>query len=240
MFEVIPSSPANCADQLSTGNVNIGLIPSIEYQRIENLMVIPGISIASIGQVRSILLIQPKGKQDIRSVALDSSSRTSVGLVRILLEERMKIRPDFISCAPDLGRMLERCDAALLIGDAALKVPLDAYRVIDLGEEWLKWQQTPFVTAFWACRTDAALPPDLNSTFQEAKEWGLKRRKEIASAYARRLDLPPAFLEEYLHRNIDYDLGPAHIEGLQKFYRLANGKNLTAALRPIRFVGADA
>jgi chorismate dehydratase len=238
MFDVIPSSPAKCADQLSAGEVDIGVIPSIEYQRIKDLLIIPEISIASFGEVRSILLIQPKGEHSIRSVALDASSRTSATLVRILLKERMKLRPDFISCPPDLDRMLERCDAALLIGDAALKVPLDAYRVLDLAAEWVKWQGTPFVFAFWACRTDAAIPNDINSIFQEAKDWGLKRRKEIASVYAEILNLPESFLEGYLHHSIDYGMGAEHIEGLQEFYRLAYGQKLTAELRPIQFVGA--
>ena len=214
MFEVVPSSPAKCADQLSSGEVDLGLIPSIEYQLISNLQIIPEISISSLSEVRSILLIRPKKKQSIRSVALDTSSRTSVALVRILLEAKMGIHADFVPCPPDLDLMLSRCDAALLIGDAALKVPL------------------------WACRPDIAIPPDLNSLFLEAKDWGLKRRREIASVYAESLALPASFLEDYLIHNIDYEMGSEHIEGLKKFYQLANQQKLIPELRPLHFVPA--
>jgi len=238
MFEVVPSSPAKCADQLSSGEVDIGLIPSIEYQLISNLQIIPEISISSLSEVRSILLIRPKKKQSIRSVALDTSSRTSVALVRILLEAKMGIRADFVPCPPDLDLMLSRCDAALLIGDAALKVSLENYDTNDLAAEWVEWQQMPFVCAFWACRPDIAIPPDLNSLFLEAKDWGLKRRREIASAYAESLALPASFLEDYLIHNIDYEMGSEHIEGLKKFYQLANQQKLIPELRPLHFVPA--
>jgi chorismate dehydratase len=236
MYEVVPSSPARCADQLSNGEVDIGLIPSIEYQLIADLQIIPEISISSLDEVRSILLIKPKKKQNIHSVALDTSSRTSVALVRILLEAKMGIRPNFVPCPPDLDLMLNRCDAALLIGDAALKVPLESYETRDLAAEWVQWQQKPFVCAFWACRPEAAISPNLNSVFREAKIWGLKRRSEIARAYAEALSLPASFLEEYLLNNIDYEMGSEHIEGLQKFYQLAHQQGLVPNIEPLRFV----
>jgi chorismate dehydratase len=234
-FEVFPSSPANCADQLARGEADIGVIPSIEYQRIPGLRIIPDISIASLGRVRSILMIKPRGKSVIHSVALDTSSRTSVTLAKILLSSKMGIHPEYVSCPPDLDYMLERCDAALLIGDPALKVRLEDYDITDLAEEWVEWQQKPFVCAFWACRKDASLPSDLNGIFLEAKNWGLKHRREIALAYAASLNLPASFLESYLRHNIDYDLEPMHIEGLQKFHMLARQENLIPELRPLLF-----
>jgi chorismate dehydratase len=234
-FEVIPSSPANCADQLSKGEADIGVIPSIEYQRIPNLQIIPDISIASLGKVRSILMIKPRGKRVIRSVALDTSSRTSVALAKILLHSKMGIRPEYVSCPPDLDRMLAQCDAALLIGDPALKVNLADCDATDLAEEWVEWQQKPFVCALWACRKDASLPSDLNDIFLEAKNWGLKHRREIALAYATSLNLPAPFLESYLRHNIDYDLEPTHIEGLNQFFQLAKQEDLIPELRPLQF-----
>ncbi len=236
MFEVVPSSPANCADQLASGEVDIGLIPSIEYQLISRVQIVPEISISSLREVRSILLIRPKKKPSIHSVALDTSSRTSVALVRILLEAKLGVHPNFVPCPPDLDLMLSRCDAALLIGDAALKVPLESYDTNDLAAEWVEWQQMPFVCAFWACRPDAAISQDLNSVFLEAKEWGLKRRSEIARVYAESLALPAPFLEDYLIRNIDYELGSEHIKGLKKFYQLANQQKLISEIRPLQFV----
>jgi chorismate dehydratase len=236
-FEVVPSSPASCADQLSKGEVDIGLIPSIEYERIPNLQIIPDISISSLSAVRSILLIRRKGVQTIRTVALDTSSRTSVALAKILLHANMGLAPAFFPNAPDPAVMLDRCDAALLIGDAALRIRPEDYETIDLAEKWFGWQKKPFVFAFWACRTDARLPADPVSVFAEAKEWGLRRRGEIASVFSNSLDLPIPFLEDYLLHNIDFDLGTRHLAGLQRFYELAHQENLIPEFRPLHFVG---
>jgi chorismate dehydratase len=235
-FEVFPSSPASCADQLSKGEVEIGLIPSIEYQRIPGLRIIPDVSISSLAEVRSILLVKPKGKSEINSVALDNSSRTSVALTKILLHMKMGIRPEFVPHPPDLRAMLHQCDAALLIGDAALRVSLADYETMDLAGEWAQWQQKPFVCAFWACRPDFPVPSDLNSIFLEAKAWGLERRSEIAAVYAKSLNLPASFLEDYLKNNINFDMGARHIQGVEIFYQLARELNLIPDLQPLRFV----
>jgi chorismate dehydratase len=235
-FEVVPASPAVCADQLAKGEVDIGLIPSVEYERIPDLRIIPDISISSLAAVRSILLIRRKGTEAIRSVALDTSSRTSVALAKILLQAKMGIHPEYVPHPPDPEAMLKLCDAALLIGDAALKIRLEEYDTTDLAELWAQWQQRPFVCAFWACRTSVPLPADVISVFREAKEWGLQRREEIASVFSKSLDLPMAFLEKYLRQNIDFDLGARHLDGLQRFYELAKQENLIAEFRPPRFL----
>ncbi len=238
LFEVIPSSPAVCADQLAKGEVDIGVIPSIEYQRIPYLQIIPDISISSIGAVRSILLIQRKGAKSIRSVALDTSSRTSVALTKVLLQANMHIHPEYFSFPPEPAAMLESCDAALLIGDPALKLMPENYQTTDLAESWVQWQKKPFVCAIWACRNEARLPADVHSIFLEAKEWGLSRRDEIASLFSKSLDLPAKFLANYLRENINYDLGPEHIEGLERFYELAAQEGLIPERRPLHFTAA--
>jgi len=235
-FEVVPSAPSQCADQLAAGEVDIGLIPSIEYQRIPDLEIIPDISIASLEKVRSLLLIKPKGKTELRSVALDTSSRTTVALTRMLLREKMGIQPEFLPHAPDLPRMLARCDAALLIGDAALQVNPEDYDTIDLVEEWVAWQKKPFVCAVWACRNTGKLPEELPAIFQAAREWGLLHFPEIAAVYAKSLNLPALFLENYLRNNIDFYLGPKHLEGLNAFYRLAARQEIIPELRPLTFL----
>jgi chorismate dehydratase len=235
MFDVVPSSPADCADQLAGGEVDIGLIPSIEYQRIPGLQIIPGISIAALDEVRSILLVKQKGQPSVNRVALDTSSRTSVALTKVFLQAKMRMHPKFVPHPADAPAMLKDCDAALLIGDPALKVRLEDYDVLDLAGEWVRWQQKPFVFAFWACRSGVSLPSDLNSIFLEAKAWGLNRRAEIAAAYAKLLDLPQSFLEDYLVRNINYDLSADHIAGLQKYYELALQEELIPEIQPLRF-----
>jgi predicted solute-binding protein len=132
--------------------------------------------------------------------------------------------------------MLRRCDGALLIGDAALKFSTEEYEIVDLAEEWVAWQQKPFVFAFWACRANLPEPAELVETFLEAKRWGLQAREDVSSVYSKRLELPEPFLNSYLHFNVDYDLGPAHIEGLTRFYQLAFELNLIPELKPIRFL----
>ena len=235
-FEVIPSAPSVCADQLARGEVDIGLIPSIEYQRIPDLAIIPGISIASVEKVRSLLLIKPKEKKEIRSVALDTSSRTTAALTKILLHETKGLHPEFVPHPPDLKKMLNRCDAALLIGDAALQVNPDDYDTIDLVEEWFNWQKKPFVCAVWACRKGVAFPSDMVEIFQAAKEWGLQRFPEISDSYAKTLNLSIKFLEDYLERNINFDLGTEHIKGLREFHRLAEKHSLISNLRSLEFL----
>ncbi len=236
-FEVFAAPPSHCADRLASGEADIGLIPSIEYQRIPNLRIIPGMAVACSSRVRSVLMVRPRGRE-IRSVAMDTSSRTSVVLLKLILRWKMNLTPTFVPHRPDLNRMLEACDAALLIGDSALRVSPGDYEFLDLAEAWIEWQGRPFVFAFWACRSDARLPDDTVHVFQEAREWGLGARSEIIAEYSRKLNLPPSFLSEYLSLNIEYDLAAPHIEGLKRFYRLAHAATLIPALEPVRFLPA--
>jgi chorismate dehydratase len=236
-FGLVQSSPARCADQVASGDVDLGIIPSIEYQRIPGLKIVPGIGVASGERVRSVLLIRPKGcRGTIRSVALDTNSRTSVTLLKILLLERSGLEPEFVHHAPNPTEMLAQCDAALIIGDAALQIPLDDYEVTDLAQAWVEWQRKPFVFAIWACRESVELPEDLVETLQEAKIWGCARKSEIASCFAAKLGLPARFLEEYLSRNVEYDLTPRHFDGLETFYSHAHAAGLIGELKPIRFL----
>ena len=235
-FDVVPSTPSVCADRLARGEADIGLIPSVEYQRIPNLAIIPGISISSLKKVRSLLLIKPKGSNTIRSVAIDTSSRTSAALTRILLFETMGIQPEFVPHPPNPEKMLSICDAALLIGDPALQINIDDYDTVDLVEEWTQWQKKPFVCAVWACRKSVASHPGLLEAFHAAKEWGLQRFPEIARRYAESLNLSDRFLEDYLRYNINFDLDFEHVEGLHEFYQLAKKHGLIPSLRPLEFI----
>ncbi len=234
-FEVLAAPPAYCADRLAAGAADIGMIPSIEYQRIPGLRIIPGMSVACSTQVRSVLMVRHKDRH-VRSVAVDTSSRTSVVLLKLLLRVKMGLNPIFVPHPPDLKKMLEACDAALLIGDAALQISPQDYESLDLAEAWIKWQERPFVFAFWACRSEARLPDNIAEVFQEAKKSGLGARPEIIADYSRKLNLSPLFLDEYLSRNIEYDLGGAHIEGLESFYRLAYAADLIPGLQTVRFL----
>jgi chorismate dehydratase len=235
-YQILPATPARCAEQLANGEADIGLIPTVEYQRIPNLLVIPEIAVAAANEVRSVLLVRPHGRVRIRSVALDTSSRTSVALLKLLLHSRMGLAPEYVPCKPNVSDMLHRCDAALIIGDAALRCTGEEYEIMDLAAAWRDWQAKPFVFAFWACRAETALPEHVIEIFQEARDWGLARIEEIAAAHALSLGLPAAFLEEYLRRNLDHVMGPEHREGLERFYRLAFEAGLINSLKPVRFV----
>ena len=236
LFDIIPVSPARCADQLSGGEADIGLIPSIEYQRIDGLSVIPGAAIAARKEVRSVLLVRPRSSSQIRTVALDTSSRSSIALLRLLLETRMGLSPQYIPHEPDVGAMLRQCDAALIIGDPALRCSPDEFEIMDLGAAWKAWQGTPFVFAFWACAERISREQGLADLFLEAKAWGVARMEEIAASYSSKMNLPHAFLENYLRCNLDHNLGPEHMEGLSRFYRLALEAKLISKTSPIRFV----
>ena len=236
-FRVFPATPAQCAEQLARGEVDVGLIPSIEYQRTPGLCVIPDIAVAAINEVRSVLLVRPTGgaNRSPRSVALDTSSRTSVALLKLLLKIRMGLEPEYRPHEPDVTGMLATCDAALVIGDTALHCSPEQYDIMDLGAAWRSWQQRPFVFAFWACRPEAMATTDLVPLFQEARDWGLARIDEIAAAYAVALTLPQPFLKNYLCRNLDHSMGAEHIEGLERFYRLSHQAGLIKDLMPVRF-----
>ncbi|KAB2968286.1 MAG: menaquinone biosynthesis protein [Thermoanaerobaculia bacterium] len=152
-------APAAIADRLRAGTLDVGLVPSIELSRIPGLRVVPGLAIAATHEVRSVLLVSRVPVGEIRSVALDDNSRTSAALVRILLEERYGLRPEYRPAHADLEPMLAGADAALLIGDPALAVPRERYVVLDLAGEWLELTGRPFVFAVWAVRRGAAHGP---------------------------------------------------------------------------------
>ncbi len=235
-FEVVAAPPARCADLLARGESDIALIPSIEYLRIPDLAIVPGIAVAALGPVRSVLLVGHR-ERELRTVAVDTCSRTSVVLLNLWLRSILKLTPEFILHEPDLPRMLNQCDAALLIGDSALSLPAGQYEVLDLAEAWVRWQQKPFVFALWACRAGIAGTDGLVAALEEAKAWGLGMRRQIAGIYSRRLSLPAPDLEDYLFHNVDYELSDRHLEGLMQFYRLAEQGGLVSVAEGLRFAG---
>lgn len=229
---LLHGTPARCAQLLSGGEVDVALIPSIEYLRIPGLTVLPGMAIASRRQARSVLLVSRVAAAEIRSVALDHSSRTSVALLKILLERRSRHRVSYHEMEPTLHRMLETRDAALLIGDAALVARTSGLKVYDLAAEWHAMTGLPFVFAFWAVRPAADLPR-LSQTFLDSKMQGLTQRESIAQEAASELGLPASDLSEYLRTNIYYDLGEEEIKALWLFYRLARESALVETAREL-------
>lgn len=236
LFEVQFILPSECSDALREGRADAGIIPSIEYQRIPDLKIVPDLSVSSSGPVRSVLLISHVPAEEIRSVALDTSSRTSACLVQILLRHQYKITPAFTPHAPDLQGMLQKHDAALMIGDPALAADFPGLRVYDLASEWRAMTGLPFVFAVWAVRADAATP-DLVQPFQEAAAFSMSRLDEIVRTESVRTQLPEWLVRAYLTQNIDFTLGDRNLAGLMLFYTLAFELGLTTQAKPPQFIG---
>ena len=228
-FEVAYTVPSHCALELQNGKADIGIIPAAAYATIPDLSILPGVAIASKGPVRSILLVSSKPMSEIRTVVLDSSSLTSVALIRILFEKYWGGARDFTSRPPDIESMLSAGDAALLIGDLALKVDRSRYYTWDLAEEWLGFTGKPFVFAFWAVRNQAAQASklDLASVFQRSRDHGLEPANldQIVETWAPKLNLTERDVHEYLTSNIFYYLDESCLEGLRLFYRYAHECN---------------
>jgi predicted solute-binding protein len=221
LFDLDFRIPSGCADDLAAGAADIGIIPSFELTR-QDLEVIPGAGIACRGPVRSILLISSRPAPEIRTLAADSSSRTSVELVRIVLERRYGAAPVSISHPPDLDAMLRIADAAVIIGDPALRIDPARlpYYVYDLGGEWVEMTGLPMVFAVWAGR-QGVVTPEVAEAFRESCRYGRARIQEIVASEAPRRGFPPEFVEEYLTRRIVNELGPREYQGMDLFLSYA-------------------
>lgn len=215
-------TPAGCADQLASGAADIGIVPSFELTR-QDLEIIPGTGIACHGPVRSILLVSTRPAAQIRTLALDSSSRTSVELVRVILEHRYGVAPKTVSHPPDLDAMLRIADAALLIGDPALHIDPAAlpWHVYDLGAEWVEMTGLPMVFAVWAARK-GVVTAELVATFQESCRYGLAHLEEIVEIESKARGFAPDVVREYLTRYIVHELGPRDYQGMELFLDYAS------------------
>lgn len=235
IFDLDFSSPSRCADLLADGSVDVGLIPSIEYQRIRGVKVIPGLSISSKRQVQSVLLVSKLPAEKIQTLAIDNSSRTSIVLLRILLKLKYKAQPTMRPCEPELKAMLNHSDAALIIGDSALRAATeDRYRY-DLAEEWRILTGKPFVFAFWGVRSGVNL--DDRSVFRQSLAYGETHLDEIVQQQSQTLQLPDDQLHRYLTENINYTLDAENLEGLQLFYDLAAETLGMDTTRAVEFFG---
>jgi len=233
-FEVVRDVPSRIAERLHAGEIDLGMIPSVEYAR-GDYAIVPGIAIASRGPVRSVELLHDRPLDQVRRVALDTSSRTSVALLRILLRERLGREPEYVPMPPDPAAMLAAADAALVIGDPALFYSGRAQQM-DLGEAWWMLTGLPFVFAFWAGRV-GALGRDGLELLQRSLRAGLERIEEIASSYNGNGAGHAADNEVYLRECIVYDFGAEEQAGLREFYRRAHELGLIPHRPELRFHG---
>jgi len=265
-YELSFTVPSQCAEALRRGDVDVAIIPSIEYQRMENVVVLPGMAVAAKGEVRSILVVSKRPIDLAKRIALDSSSRSSAALVKLLAAGYWGIKPEYVEAAPDPSQMLKEADAALIIGDPALRVALkmealaaklpgggsccqgdpedmpvpgfETVFVYDVAYQWREMTGKPCVLAIWAGRRDA-ITPEVVADFQESKRYGMEHIREISEAASVKLDLPAKALERYLVNNIDFNLDAENLEGLRLYYEKSAVAGLIPSNSPIEFANAS-
>ncbi len=212
--------PSVCAELLRAGEVDIGLVPSIELER-QALEIVPGLGIGSSGAVRSILLISKVPAWEIQTLAADSSSRTSVVLAQILLDRKFDVRPQITVAAPDVDAMLTGADACLVIGDPALRITaIPDLEMYDLGLEWTELTALPMVYAVWAARAGFGWT-GAGKALQASYAFGRSRIDEIAMRESEPRGISAEAARSYLTENIEFALSDNHIEGLAHFRHLA-------------------
>lgn len=221
--------PSACAAKLASGEADVGLIPSIEYQRIPDLKVVPGLGIAAASEVRSVLLVSDVSREKIRSVSLDPASRTSAALTRILLKRRYGLAPAYAEGGTD------HADARLIIGDPALKTRLNGHVVLDLASEWRAFSGHPFVFAFWAIRAEAA-SPEVVAVLRRSYEAGRTHFASLVAEEAAQTGLSEPVIEDYLRHALHYELDEGDVEGLELFYRMAAEDGLIREAKPLEWL----
>ena len=229
--------PAKCADLLAHGEVDVALVPVIEYQRIADIKLIGNVCVGSKRQVRSVVLVtRTDDLNRVRSVALDESSRTSATLVRIIFQEFVGSKPEWLTAVPDLDRMLAANDAALIIGDPGMTFSRHGYHVWDLATLWHQHTGLGFVFAMWMIR-DEGQPAARELDFAKARDEGVKALAEIVSQYEKPLSLSQESMLHYLTENISFAPDEEMMAGLQLYYELARKHGLIDEIKPLRYAG---
>jgi chorismate dehydratase len=252
-YEIHLTTPSQCATQLASGEADIGLVPIAAYAELPKLKIIPGCAIASLDHVRSILLAvrNPEGIEQVRTVALDTASRTSSAYARILFQKYWNPRTTFMAHEANLDAMLKAADAALLIGDPALLALEDQQArehrtgekilYIDLAHEWRARTGVPWVSAFWAVRPDALELADIAAEdvvrdFVTSRDNGVAHVDELVTEWSGKIAVPADTIRTYLTRNIHYVLDRDCTCGLDLFYRYAAECGILPAAPPLRML----
>ena len=257
--------PSQCADDLRDGRADLAIIPAIEFQRIDDLVVLPDLAIAAKRRVRSLLIVSRKPIQEVKSIALDGSSRSTQTLTRILCAEHWQIKPVFFEATfGSTARILEQADAALLIGDPALRLAIaitgnatlgangelmcspdkagvnatETLNVYDVVQEWRRLTGLPAVLAVWAGRRES-VTPEIATDFAASKEYGVAHLSEISTTASVEQDLPAADLLDYLQENIDFTLDSENLAGLELYYCLAAKLGLIPRAKAIEWASIN-
>lgn len=222
---------------LARGLVEAALVPVIEYQRLPEVAVVPGVCVGARRAVRSVVLVTRRDDlKDVRTLALDESSRTSAALVQIIFREFIGCDVQTAPFSPDVRAMLAAHDAALVIGDPAMTFARENLHVYDLAVLWREFTNLGFVFAMWMAQESAA-EKVRRIDFAGARDEGLASLDEIVAKYERELGLPREELRAYLTENICFDLNADMRAGLELFFKLAHRHKLIQAVRPLRLLG---
>jgi predicted solute-binding protein len=265
-YELEFTVPSQCAESLRRGSADVAIIPAVEYQRMDHVVVLPGMAVAAKGPVRSILVIAKKPIDMAKRIALDTSSRSSQALVRILCRERWQIDPEFVPAAPEPSAMLDQADAALVIGDPALRIavkfeqmaaqvasagaccggdpndlPVPGHQtlfVYDVAHEWREMTGLPCVLAIWVARR-GVVTPEVSADFVASKQYGMAHIAEIAEGAEAKLKMSADALENYLRNNIDFSLDEQNLQGLELYFRKCAELGLIPRAKAVEFVEAQ-
>ena len=223
---------------LARDEVDVALVPTIEYQRISDIAIVPEVCVGSRTAVRSVVLVTRKNNlKKVERVALDESSRTSAALVKIIFREFLGLEPTWQTAAPDLKSMLAQADAALIIGDPAMQIPPDQFRVFDLATLWREFTGFGFVFAMWMTRKDR-LEKARSIDFAAARDEGLANLSHIAESYRKQLGLSESEIRNYLTENIVFSVDEGMRNGLELYFALAQRYELIDAAKPLEFTTA--
>jgi len=228
--------PSVCSALLHSGDVALGLIPSIDYLQSAEYRFVPGVGIGSRGPIASVALFTRVPLGEVTRIALDTSSRTSVALVKVLCRHRFHIDAEFVPHGPDLAAMTRGSDAALLIGDPALEVQHEALGLekIDLGAEWTAMTGLPFIYAAWTGKAGAITGSEV-ALLQDAQAEGVRSADAIAAEYGGGDSERTARAALYLRDNVKYGLGPDEMQGLQMFLDYAADLGVAPRKRRLEF-----
>jgi chorismate dehydratase len=230
---ILDNAPARSAELFAQDRVDAALVPVIASQSIEGVRLIPDVCVGARERVRSVCLVT-RGAElaNVRSVALDTSSRTSVVLTKIIFREFLGFEPQWLASPPDIGAMLAAADAALIIGDPALSLSNSlAYRVFDLAELWHTHTGLGFIFAMWMTRRDR-----VEIDFASARDEGLDHLSEIAANYDSQIGLSPEQLAEYLSVNISFSPDASMLAGMDLYFDLAFKHRLTERMPQVRYL----
>lgn len=228
-------APARCAEMLANGEVDAALVPVIEYQRLQNVLIVPDVCVGAKSAVRSVVLVTRRNNlKKVERVALDSSSRTSAALVKIIFREFLGFEPEWISAAPDLRSMLTTADAALVIGDPAMKIPRDQFHVFDLATLWHEFTGFGFVFAMWMVRRES-VDRIRSIDFSAARDEGLANLGRVIADYPHQIELSREEMNEYLTENIVLRVDEEMRNGLVLYLELAEKHQLISYAKPLQF-----